>query len=284
MKEEINQKITKLKKEIQLLNANLKNFSAEKEDKYKEKENIDAKLSSLIKEAEALKEQKQELNDKIKKLKAQRETKNKNIKLLLNKLQGLKKNRRDQLRKQNIPSINEIREKIKNIEFIIQTQAINFNREKKYMDEIKALKAKEKEVEEVEKGFEELLEFKKKINTEKIEADKIHKIIQDTAATNSELFEELTNKSKQIIEIKEQRSTIMAVLRTIKLNMNVLNKKLNSVLKSWSGITHESVANLARKSTELLQKKTDEVKEKFKSKKKLTTEDILLLQREAMQK
>ena len=66
MKEETDQKITKLKKEIQLLNSKLKSLSVEKEDKYKEKENFDEKLSSLIKAAKALKEQKQELNDKIK--------------------------------------------------------------------------------------------------------------------------------------------------------------------------------------------------------------------------
>ncbi len=283
MVEDINQKIIKLRKEIHLLNSSLNGLDIKKEAKYKEKNDLDERLGALIKAAKALKEQKQNLNDEIKKLKNQREIKNNSVKKLLVELQNLKKDRRNQLKKENILSINDICKKIKNIEFIIQTQAISFKMEKRYMDEIKALKAKEKEVAEIERGFKEITNLKAKIDAERSEADNLHKKIQEMAAINSQLFEDLTNRSKEILRIKEQRIAIISLLRTFKLDINMLNKKLNAVLEHWSDITHVSVGELARKSAKILQEKTEEVKEKFKKKKKLTTEDILILQREAMQ-
>ncbi len=280
--EDINQKISQLRKEIQLLNNSLKDLNNKKEDKYKEKVDLDERLNSLIKSAKDLKEQKEVLNKEVKELKQKREVENKVVRELLTKLNDIKQDKRTEFRKSNSLSISQIREKIKNIEFIIQTQAISFDREKKYMTSLRELKAKEKEVSEFEKGFSDLSGLKAQIKTKKDEADNIHKQIQETAARVSKIFDELTDKSKEISEIKEKRSTVLAFLRTVKLNINVLNKKLNTVLKSWSGITHKSISEIASRGQELLRQKTEEVKEKFKKKKKLTTEDILLLQREAI--
>lgn len=280
--ENINEKIATLKKEIQLLNTTLKDLNTKKETKYKEKEDLDERLNSLIKEAKELKEQKQKLNESIKEVKKLRDLKNNLVAALRNNFLRLKQEKKDQLRKEKVPSVNEIREKIKQIEFIIQTQPVSFEREKKYMKEIRELRAKEKEVEEINKSFDDINQMQSKLNAEKEEADRLHKKIQDLAAENTNLFDELTKKSREIISIKDQRNTAMAFLRTVKLQMNSINKKLGMILKSWSVTSSKSVKDITRKSLDLLQQKTAEVKEKFKDKKRLTTEDILLLQREAM--
>lgn len=280
--EDLRKDISKLKREAQLSNSQLRELNTQKEARYKEKEVLDEKLKSLISTANELKEQKQKLNATVKALKSKRDTANAEVKGLLDALQQTKKDRRETLRKDNVPSVNEIRERIRRLEFIIQTQAIKFDKEKQYMSEIRALRAKEQEVADIEQNFRSITELKRTLDAKRVAADELHKKIQDTAVIVTQLFDQLTAKSKEIIDVKEQRNTLRAALRTAKLNIAVLNKQLNAVLGGLSKLARKSTAELAAKDSQFIQEKSKEVKEKFKKKQKLTTADILILQREAM--
>jgi len=277
---QVEQKITTLKKEIQAISSNLKELGGQKEEQYQQKNTLDKQLNALINKAKELKDQKREIDIQISKNKRDREDKNKQYNQSLASIKQAKEERR---RQQSTISSNALRKQIKDLEYKIQTEALKFNKEKKIMGEIKKIKAK---LNEVLKNEEQLksnsLSFKQ-VKEIKQAADDSHKNVQELAGKSSKIFDELTILSKDIANIKAQRNTVQLVLKNLKSQIGHMNQKLSKILKDWSGIADKGFIRSAKKSIDkLLHKKTEEVKEKLKSKKKLTTDDILLLQREAM--
>ena len=155
------------------------------------------------------------------------------------------------------------------------------------MDQIRLLK---KELDNISKLLESTSEVKKirdLIKTTKGIADEYHKQIQEASKEGSSVFKELTTISKEISDIKKKRSVLRNTLKSVKSQItqvnDVLGKKLGQ-LGSLPAATGKAMLDGAKFGAGILQKKTDAVKEKFKKKKKLSKDDILLLQKEAIQK
>ncbi len=281
-KGEADKKVEGLKVEIKSLSSKLKTLGNTKEEKYKEKTSVEQQLNNLIKEANILKETKKEIDDEIRALKSTRDSKNTEVKKTMD---GLKKSA-DELKKvrskTDYVSPARLRKQVNDLEFSLQTTVISFNKEKKIMKQIKTLKARIKEIEKEETGFKSLRINKEESRKLKKDADDIHKKIQTLAKQSSEIFIELTNKSKEIQDIKAQRNTLQLVLRGLKSEINNLNRSLSKILGDWSKVARNVIGKKRERMDELLTKKTEDVKQKLKDKKKLTTEDILVLQREAM--
>jgi uncharacterized coiled-coil DUF342 family protein len=278
--EQVEQKITTLKREIQSVSANLKELGGQKEEQYQQKNTLDKQLNALINKAKDLKDKKREIDKQISTFKKEREDKNKQYN---QSLTNIKKAKEDRRRQQHAVSSNTLRKQIKDLEYKMQTEAISFNKEKKIMGEIKKIKAQLKEIlKEEEKLKTNNLSFRQ-VKEIKLAADDSHKKVQELAEKSSKIFDELTILSKDIANIKAQRNTVQLVLKNLKSQIGHMNQKLSKVLKDWSGIADKVFIRGTRRSIDrLLHKKTEEVKEKLKTKKKLTTDDILLLQREAM--
>ncbi|MBT3940687.1 hypothetical protein HOD83_03220 [Candidatus Woesearchaeota archaeon] len=277
---EVEQKAKNLRKDIQTISANLKELGGQKEKHYQQKNDLDKQLNSLISKAKELKDQKAEIDKKIITLKKNREESNKRFNQSLVEINDEKRERR----KHNVPSSGPIRKQIKDLEYNMQTEALSFNKEKKIMDQIKKLKVDLNKILAHEEG---LKSSRTKFNDARVvkkQADDIHSEIQKLAQESSKIFEDLTKLSKDIANIKAQRNTVQLVLKNLKGQISQMNQKLSKILKDWSGVADKVVLNPARRSISAIHKKTEEVKDKLKSKKKLTTEDILLLQREAMRR
>lgn len=283
-KQDIGKKVETLKKEIHLISTKLKELSDQKEEHYKQKNSLDAKLNKLISKAKQHKDDKKETDNKIKVLKKEREKANVLFNKALTDLREAQNRRREMIKKSSVVSPNKIRAQIKDLEYKIQTEALKFEKEKKIMGQINKLKLElEKSLAEQNK-FKEVEEFKKQSQDLKKKADDVHKEIQACADKSSKLFDDLTKLSKDIADIKAKRNTSQVVLKGLKSQISQLNHKLSKTLKEWSGIADHTMKRRAKRGLELVHKKTEEVKEKLKAKKKLTTDDILLLQREAMGK
>jgi uncharacterized coiled-coil DUF342 family protein len=278
--EKVKQKITTLKREIQNISTNLKELGGQKEEQYEQKNTLDKQLNALINKAKELKDSKHEIDTQISKFKKEREDKNKQYNQFLSTIKQAKEDRR---RQQRSVSSNSLRKQIKDLEYNMQTEALNFNKEKKIMGEIKKIKTQLKEILiEEEKLKSNSVSFKE-VKEIKLLADDAHKKVQELAGKSSKIFDELTILSKDIANIKAQRNTVQLVLKNLKSQIGHMNQKLSKILKDWSGIADKVFIRGTKRSIDkLLHKKTEEVKEKLKSKKKLTTDDILLLQREAM--
>ncbi len=283
--EDVKSKLEQLKKEIQSLSTELKQLGEQKETKYKEKERVELNLNSFIKKARELKDKKVEIDKNIKELKKNRETLNKEIKQMFSKFNQLKKKilgpqKVDKRRgKDSTTSPAEIKKQIEAIRYSIETEGLSFDREQKYMEHIKRLQQKLGEINAEEEKNKQLRDFKKEILTKKKNADSFHEEIQKFAKESTNIFKELTQLSKDISKSKEQKASLQIVLRNLKSEIDKLNQKLSEILKEWSSITTESIAEEAKESLAAVAARTEQVMEKLKTKKKLTKEDILLMQR-----
>ena len=272
---EVKPKIESLRKEIRELSSKLKELGTKKENHYKEKNDLDKKLNSLIKTAKELRTKKTEIDTEVKSLKAEREKSNTELKTMFSKLAEIKQKLGIGQKQGARESSEDIRKQIEAIQFTIQTEALSFDREKNYMERIKKLKLKLKEIGDDEAKFTELTEFKKNLNKKKEEADAIHANIQKIANESSGLFNELTGYSKNIADVKKQKNSLQKQLRILKVQIDKLNQKLGTLLKDWSEVSSKSP---------ILPDKTKDIMDKFKKKKRLTTEDILMLQRKAIKR
>ncbi|MBD3262840.1 hypothetical protein GF374_00480 [Candidatus Woesearchaeota archaeon] len=265
-------RIDKLRKDIRELSSKLKKLGIEKEKTYKEKNNLEKELGSLIKKAKETRDEKTKIDTEIKTLKEQREKSNKELKAMFSKLSKIKQ-KLGLGKKNHKKSSAKIRKQIDAIEFSIQTEVLKFEREKKYMAHIKALKQELKDIEAEESKYKDLVDFKKEISKTKQNADAIHEKIQNIAQKSSDLFENLTKYSKKITDTKKRKNELQKKLKKIKSEINRLNQKLGESLKDWSKTSPAPVPV-----------KDINIMDKFKKKKRLTTEDILMLQRKVSKK
>jgi len=272
---DVEPKVDKLKQEIRELSIRLKDIGEQKEKLYKEKNNFDKELNSNIKTAKELRDKKTKIDEEIKGLKVTREKLNNEIKLMFAKLAELKKKFGLDKQRGKRESSEDIYKQIDGMQFAIQTEVLSFDREKQYMERIKKLKLKLKEISGEEAKFKEVVSFKVDLSKKKQEADSTHSKIQQLANESSEIFNKLTESSKTISAIKKQKNVLQKKLKTFKIEIDNLNLKLGDLLKDWSEVSSK---------TDILPDKTTEIMDKFKKKKRLTTEDILMLQRKSIRR
>ncbi len=277
-------KVEQLKKDIYALSAQLKKLGEEKETRYKEKEGVEKKLNTLIQRAKDIRERKLDIDRNISKLKKEREELNSETKLMFSKFNQLKRNILNSQKpgsrpQEKVSSPAEIKERIEAIKYSIETEGLSFEREQRYMDSIRRLQQKLDDINLEEEKNKQLRDFKKKILEKKSRADHIHTNIQKIAKESSAIFEELTQLSGHISKSREKKSSLQATLKDLKSQIDELNQKLGEILKEWSTVTSESLAWEARESAAAIAQRTQQIMEKLKAKKKLTKEDILLMQR-----
>ena len=274
MESEEQLKLEQLKKGIHDLSTELRQLGEEKEKKYKEKENIDKNLNYYIKTAKDLRDKKVDIDKKVRELKAQREILNKELKAMFAKLAEAKKSLMPVSDKKKGPreSSGQLKKQIDAMQYAIETEGVSFEREQTYMDKIKRMKIKLDEIEKEGAGFRDFKLLKDEINKKKAAADAVHAEIQKLAVESTSIFKDLSLKSEGISKAKQEKLALQEGLKGRKSEIETLNQRLSDTLNEWSKVSKE-VAPVT------VSRKPEDVMGKLKSKKKLTKEDILILQR-----
>ncbi len=271
------QKLEQLKADIARLTTQLKQTSIQKDTKYKDRDELDKHLNTLIQDAKNLRDQKKLIDEKIKTLKSKRQILNKEISELFKKLGSM----RDDLPKNdntNKKSPQQLQRQIAAINFSIETEALSFEREKKYMAQLKELKGQLAEINAGEKRYVDYKKFRDEVRIKKAEADAVHEEVQATAKQNSEIFRQLTEKSEEIAKIKDNKEKMKEDIQAFKPQIEALNTELAGLLEQWSAISPKPIAEFGVEIPEGL------TIEKIKEKKKITKEDLLEMQRQAMRR
>ena len=271
-------KLEALNRDISILSNQLKDLGVKKELRYKDKDARDLELNSLIKSAQELRDRKQKVDAEIKELKKIRDTDNKGLKEYYNKL-AEKKAIPEEKKKPKLSS-GILKKQIDSMLYAIETEGLSFEKEKTYMDKIKRLKVQLAEIEKEDAKFAEARKLRTEIIAKKKEADTAHDKIQVLAIQSSSIFEQLKEKSEQIAKAKKARSLIQTELKTIKTQLDEVDSKLVTVLSQWSEVTKQApqIAIPAGVQTQI------SAIEALRTKKKLTKDDILAMQKSAMKK
>lgn len=279
-------------KELSLLRAQLNEFNASK-IKWMEESKKQSKLISQIGgEIKSSISKRDALKDKIKDLKEQRNKFNDEIKKMIESSREVMAKKNEILKKNNIRlDPVAIKQEMDFLEQKIETEAISFDKEKKMMKRINELKKQYKDIEKLGPVFSESHSVNRQINELKAKADEVHREIQKIAAESQKFHEVMISKSKEIVEVKKTQEDAFNKYKEYAEKFKEVNDKLKAKLGGLNKIREdidEAKATSRDEKDKITKKKLDtlekEVEEKIKSGKKLTTQDLLVLQAQDSQK
>jgi len=308
MEEQAKTSISELGKEIGELSSRLKHLDAQKEQNYQEISRVSTALNELLKQASELKASKLEFSKQIQKKKADRDKLNLEVGKLAGKLKATRPEDttrpagtvlrpinmvlriRSMLRhdsQQGTQAANALRKQIEGLNMKLQTEVLSFKKEQGLMEQTRELKGKLKVLETRELALKAHNDARGALRKSKMAADMLHREIQHAATSNSVVFVKLSVVSKKIAKLKSQKDQLRSEISAAKIQIGVLNKKLGGRLSNWSAVKGKIDAHRRDgidKMDKIHAEKAEAAQEKLKSKKKLTTADILAMQRGAMNK
>jgi len=277
----IKSEITTLRDELSKINEEKKKWSSQQKEVYKT-------ISSQLQTIKDHKRLRDSVTHSVRRFKHERDKLNK---LIGQKVTEIKKLKDERIQLQKIHHITEdpikIRKEIEGMDRRIETEAMSFDKEKQLM---KLIKQKQKQL----SSANVVLEVSKKISVMSKEIDKLkkiakekHELIQEKAAESQKHHEALLEAGKELDDKKGDKGEGTNSAFNFQKDVQEVEHKLESKiihLKTLNDqIRKKKQAKVAEKKQameKILKEKEMDVEEKIKKRKKLTTEDLLIFQRD----
>ncbi len=265
------------------LRGQLKDITAKKEFWFEKKEALKKEIKDHVQQFRNYKETADKRRIELKELKVQRDKENADVKGLIGTIKHLNKQKYKAIKKYNIKiDPTRLLDRINDLEKKVEIET-NFNHEKKLMEEIKKLKKAYEESSEVVALAEQAKQIDTQIKATRKKADEFHtRICALTKDTDYTLFMHLSQQITELKKTQEEAFQIFIEHKNLYLKVtNDLNEQLK-VLDTINDQLHKDreyikgIHDSRRK--ELAKERSQQVEEKIKSKKRLTTEDILAFQ------
>ncbi len=262
---ENSQSINELKKKLNELNIQKELFFAQKEDKKKA-------ISANIKQVKELRDGYANQSSQLRQLVKQRDDHNKKVKEAITKIKLLELKKKELLKKHKIQfNPSRISSQIGYLETKIETQALDFEKEKELMKKINALKKTNAQVLEISNLFQEQRVVQSQINENRHNADSAHKKIRELQKINKQTRKEFVKKSREIMQLKkEQNQAYQKFTELKKQYIELFNLIRNNQIRNKKAIQH--IKN------QILEKKHKQLEQKIKNRQKITNEDLLVFQ------
>ena len=284
-KKELFAELDKLKGNVNSLRRDLNKADNDKELWYSKKEEISGSINKRISAIRQDREKRDALTKKVRELKGKRAKLNDGLRKRISELVELKKQSADLMKKSKITDPIRIKTAIDSIESKLETEVMSFEKEKELSKKLKLLKKSLTEA----SGLMEMLDKTKKLNVEisnaKREGNAAHREIQDLAKESQALHESVISESKNVGELKakeeEAFSKFVEFKKVFSEKNRVLKEKLESMGKIRTEINKFQLEEDEKRKLEeamLIKSKEQEIEEKIKSGRKLTTDDFLVFQ------
>jgi uncharacterized coiled-coil DUF342 family protein len=272
--------------EIKDLRSKFYSLDKRKEEFFREKRKISSDIFSRIKNAQAFKEKRNSLTSVVKNSKMTKEEVEQKMQTLDKEIHQLKEDKQKILQKLGVDDPMKLKKNIKQLEFKIETEGLTFEKEKELMKVLTKMKKQfetAKSVVDIEHKldvrFRELRELRQEFDASK-------KIVQQTAKESQKQHVELIESSKEIDVLRAKENELETNIGSLKGEIYSLNDEISKKMEKLDGIKKILSENnvrfkedIEKSNNELLKQKDVEVQEKLKKGKKLTTEDLLVLQR-----
>jgi len=248
----------------------------------KERDDINAKVRQIRNEINEHKRKRDEYNERVKHAKEQRNE-------MITKHIELKKKIKELERERSSSSgvnLNQMKQSLRKLENEQMTQPMSARKEKKLIETIKGIHLKIKEQEDalnkdpkLKKAVEEEKILKQKAEKQHETVEKMAKKAQDEHQSMIELFTQLDNFVKKTTAIQEEivRTKIEADLVHKEFIENV--NKIHELEKEIFGVEKKRVVSKKIADVSAAQKEADKIYERLRKGEKLSTEDILILQK-----
>jgi uncharacterized coiled-coil DUF342 family protein len=265
------------------LKNELNSLDKTKEEFFKLSKENREKLFEIRKKVQGLKNERNQLTDSVKKIKVERDELNKQLK---DKIQAFKKiaPKKQEKPKERV-NTSYLKKEIKEMEYKIETEGLDFDKEQKLM---KVIKEKKKQIEGAEFGgmSKEARELSKEIDAIRAKADTVHKSMQEKANLSQKKHEEVIKLSNELKEIENKQKELDNKCREYKDKVRQVNENLKSKLDQIVAERKQPVHQEKHKQEKRHEKRRNtnveemqrRVEEKIKKGEKLTTEDLIAYQ------
>lgn len=273
-----------LKREFSEIRNELKRTSAEKEKWFNKKEELKKEINELIREVKRIKNESDSRNIKLGELKKQRDEHNQKVKKLIEDIKKVTNEKKSVLDKLGIKSDpSHIQRKINELEQRVEHET-SFKKEQKFMEEIKRLKKTHYESCEAKKYSDAAENIEKEIKDVKAKADEFHRKLKEL--TKNASYKEFMKISKKITRLKRVQEDAFRRFIEFKNKFLDVQKKLKEKQKEIIPVREKMHSDREFRKKErnerenrILEQKEREVEEKLRSKRRLTTEDLIALQK-----
>jgi uncharacterized coiled-coil DUF342 family protein len=247
-----------------------------------ERDKLNSNLREMRNKISEHKTKRDELNDRVKHAKDQRNKLNKNFSEVKKKIEDLQRNRMSTVG----ANLNELKRQLRNLENEQMTQPMSPQKEKKLIEVISELHSK---IKKEESQLSSDPRLKKALEEEKIikqKAEKQHDLVEKLAKKAQEEHENMINLIKQLDNLTRKVNEIQETIVMTKIEADNVHRefithvdKIHETERNISSIQDKS--RKKKKAAEVTTAKieADEIFERFKKGEKLSTEDLMALQK-----
>ena len=285
MAESIDDLINK-KDEFQKQANQLKNNRNKLHDKSKkladERDILNSTIREIRNKISEHKKKRDELNERVKHAKDQRNTLNKNYVDVKKRIDELTKERSSK----SGANINNLKKQLRTLENEQMTTAMSPQKEKKLIEAISELHSKIKEYED---KLNKDPKLKKALEEEKIikqKAEKHHDLVEKLATRAQEEHENMMNLIKQLDNMVKKVNEIQETIVLTKIEADKVHKefiecvdKIHEFERNISSMQDRRRKMKKAEEATVVHKEANEIFERFKRGEKLSTEDLMALQK-----
>ena len=280
------EQLKQAKQEVELLKEELAKLNKTKETWYQKKASISREIVTRIKSLTGSKSSRNTLTGHVKELKVNRDKLNNQIKQEVEAIKKLETEYEKLLGTRDSKGSGQLLKQVQALEYKLETEPTSFEKEQKLVKKIKELKKKSEGLEEVDRLNKEIHTKSQEIQRLKKEANESHKQMRMAAGESQEYHEKLVGNSKEIDEMRQKEKEAHDEFMKHEAEYLTKNEQLKEKLNEYRKIREQLEGHKVQLDSEYkeqerktLKEKEAEVKEKIKLRKKLTTEDILVMQK-----
>lgn len=275
LRKELDQK----KRQLAELRPALHSINAVKEGIYRELKEVQERIKAHFSRIAMLREERNRLTVQVQALKQERDNRNvlaQEKKSERKKVEEHKKAALQELERKEYP--HALKARIKALDTKIETEAIPFEKEQQLTKQRKGLKAQLKKTEEFDDLWKELKSVSAELAQARRGAEECHQEVQLLARQAQERHVEMTLLLREVKALRQKEKQLLEQYRQHKGQYLVLKRQAEELLQRIKEISFLLQDQERKEITRRAQAKTAEIREKLKTKKKLSTEDILAFQ------
>tara|TARA_Y100000310_G_scaffold345778_1_gene469735 strand:- start:13686 stop:14555 length:870 start_codon:yes stop_codon:yes gene_type:complete len=277
-RKKLTKEIDSFSKDVFNLRKTIREINEKKEFWYSKKEALRKEVKGLIQKIKNLKRSSDDKSSNINVYRDKREEFNKEVKKLIKEIKNLNTKKKELLKKSTIKDPNKIKNSIDKLEESVEIEAYSFDKEQKVMKKIKDLKKIYEENKETKELLDDMDRISKRIEENRNKSQEFHQKFIDSIKGNKNVYNEFTDLSKKISTLNKEQEKAFEKYIKIRKKYQDLNLGLEEKTLKLKILMRKSKDDKLQRNRLNQEKQKTKVEEKLKSKKTLTTEDIISFQ------
>jgi len=247
-----------------------------------ERDRLNSSIREMRNKITEHKTRRDELNERVKHTKEQRNKLNKSYSDVKKRIEELQRSRMSTTG----ANLNELKRQLRNLENEQMTQPMSPQKEKKLIEVISGIHGK---IKEQEKKLSSDPRLKKAVEDEKIikqKAEKQHDLVEKLAKKAQEEHENMINLIKQLDNMIRKVNEIQETIVMTKIEADNVHRdfisnvdKIHDMERNITSLQDKTRKKKKAAEATTAQIEADEIFEKFKRGEKLSTEDLMILQK-----